>query len=350
MPDLHYVHCTRVIDSCAHIITWRLASGQKPGPKWLRFDSSLSGWVMTQADWPKEVVGRTGRVSERRRFISSGPGARESALAASRVVLDDDKWIVEEADDEDEETGLNIDPSFEEVPSGWLEPCRWNVSGFGRWTRRENTLILEARSWMKCVERLCKGIYGTKCRQLVGDNMCLVLTQCRWRSRLFALIVILRRAAAYILAGDMVIVSRWIMSARATHPADYRNSISHGTKLCTRPMNKHIPEPVLPEPADVMLQTKRNRELVPCQKETHCRRRCRTLRVDTRMMGTLKANRPSPKRALIARKRSERNHARLASLEKDMRRIQTQAASDATTENKTETVPRCQRTLSDEVA
>ena len=84
---------------------------------------------------------------------------------------------------------------------------------------------------MKCVERLCKGIYGTKCRQLVGDNMCLVLTQCRWRSRLFALIVILRRAAAYILAGDMVIVSRWIMSARATHPADYRNSISHGDQV-----------------------------------------------------------------------------------------------------------------------
>ena len=50
---------------------------------------------MTHADWPKEVVGRTGRVSERRRFISSGLGASESALAASRVVLDDDQWIVE---------------------------------------------------------------------------------------------------------------------------------------------------------------------------------------------------------------------------------------------------------------
>ena len=46
---------------------------------------------MTHADGPKEVVGRTGRVSERRRFLSSGPGARESPLAASRVVLDDDQ-------------------------------------------------------------------------------------------------------------------------------------------------------------------------------------------------------------------------------------------------------------------
>ena len=58
--------------------------------------------------------------------------------------------------------------------------------------------------------------------------------------------------------------------------------------------------------------------------------------LDTWTMCTLEANRPSPKQALIARERSERNHARLSCLEKDMRRIQTQeAASDATTENET---------------
>ena len=32
-------------------------------------------------------------------------------------------------DGEVEEIGFNVDPSFEEVPSGWLERCRWNVSG-----------------------------------------------------------------------------------------------------------------------------------------------------------------------------------------------------------------------------
>ena len=111
---------------------------------------------------------------------------------------------------------------------GLLEPCRWNVSGFGRWTRREDILVLEARAWMKCVDRSWKGIYGTKCRQLVhGDNMALVLTQCRWRSRLFALIVILRRAAAYILARDMVIVSRWIMSEMNTSDAPSRLQEQH---------------------------------------------------------------------------------------------------------------------------
>ena len=73
---------------------------------------------------------------------------------------------------------------------------------------------------MKCVERLCKSISGTKCRHFVlGDNVALVLTQCRWRSRLFAFIVMLRRAAAYILARDMVTVSRWIMSEMNTSDA-----------------------------------------------------------------------------------------------------------------------------------
>ena len=113
---------------------------------------------MPHADWPKDVVGRTGTVSGRGRFVSGGASDRESALAASRVVLDGDQWVVEEADDEDEETGFGIDPPFEEVPSGWLERCRWNVSGCGRWTRREDILVLEARAWMTCVERLCKGV------------------------------------------------------------------------------------------------------------------------------------------------------------------------------------------------
>ena len=38
VPDLRCAHCTRVSDSCAHSITLRLASGQKLGPNWLRFE------------------------------------------------------------------------------------------------------------------------------------------------------------------------------------------------------------------------------------------------------------------------------------------------------------------------
>ena len=105
----------------------------------------------------KDVVRRTGRASERRRFISGGPGARESALAGRRVVLDGDQWTVEGADDTDEGTCCHLDPSFEKVPFEWLERCWWNVSGCGRWNRREDIIILEARAWMNCVDCLCKG-------------------------------------------------------------------------------------------------------------------------------------------------------------------------------------------------
>ena len=62
---------------------------------------------------------------------------------------------------------------------------------------------------------------------VLGDNMALVLTQCRWRSRPFALIVILRRAGAYILARAMVIVSRWIMSETNTSDAPSRLQEQH---------------------------------------------------------------------------------------------------------------------------
>ena len=49
MPDLRCVHCTRVVVSCARIITLRLASGQKLGPNWLRhlLIFSQSEWTRT---------------------------------------------------------------------------------------------------------------------------------------------------------------------------------------------------------------------------------------------------------------------------------------------------------------
>ena len=53
--------------------------------------------------------------------------------------------------------------------------------------------------------------------------MALVLTQCR----LFQLFVIFRRAAAYILARDMVIVSRWTLSEMNTSDAPSRVQEQH---------------------------------------------------------------------------------------------------------------------------
>ena len=105
------------------------------------------------------------------------------------------------------------------------------------------------------------------------------------------------------------------------------------------------------EPANIVLQMKRTSELVPCQKETLWPPAWPYSTSGYRDDGYAGGKQALSKRALIAKERSERNHARLSSLEKDMRRIQTQEpASHATTENETETIPRRQRTLSDEAA
>ena len=55
----------------------------------------------------------------------------------------------------------------------------------------------------------------------------------------------------------------------------------------------------------------------------------------------------SQKRALVPKKRLERNRTRLSVLEKDIRQ---EVASDATTESETEVVPRRQNTLTDKAA
>ena len=308
-------------------------------------DSSLSNWEMTHADWPNEVVGRTGRVSERRRFISGGPGARESALAASRWFWTITNGLSRELTTKIRKLALLLILPFEEVPTGWLETCRWNVSGVGRWTRRENILVLEARAWMKW------SAYVKVSTEQNAANSFLVTTWLWCGLSVVGDRVSLHSSSSFaaqlptILARDMVIVSRWIISDAPS-----------------RLQEQHQPQVQVVHPTDEPAQSgaclaraceysasngTNQREFVLSQKETLCRRRCRTLRVDTGMMRTLEANRPSPERALIARERSERNHARLSSLEKDMRRIQAQeAASDATTQSETETIPRRQRDLS----
>ena len=96
--------CFRFVRACCHVATrlWDEAQAELVAVRgllifaqsdWTRAwktrvfstDSSHSG-EMTPAYWPELVVGRTGRMSERPRVISGGPGARESALAPSRVV------------------------------------------------------------------------------------------------------------------------------------------------------------------------------------------------------------------------------------------------------------------------
>ena len=141
--------------------------------------------------------------------------------------------------------------------------------------------------------------------------MALILTQCRWRSRLFALIVIFRRAAAYILARDMVIVSRWIMSEMNTSDAPSRlQGQKQQQDQDAHPNSEQAQSEACLAQACVNETYQGTRS---CQNTAQGKQRCRTLR-----------STPGPLRSGYRRRRS-----------------------DATTENDTEALPRRQWTLSD---
>ena len=127
----------------------------------------------------------------------------------------------------------------------------------------------------------------------------------------------------------------------------------------TRSVNKHSPKPVLPELASVVLPMKRTRVLAPCQDTAQSKQRCRTaddfrnndLTGCKQALSEADIDGQARPAKLATEERLKRSRARLFVWEKNMRRIQAQEApNDATTENETETVPRRQRTLSDEAA
>ena len=70
----------------------------------------------------------------------------------------------------------------------------------GRWRNPEDILLLEARACEKAVRRFVCGVFGADVRQLVLlDNMSLVLTLSRGRTRSFAVLVVIRKIFAYFL-------------------------------------------------------------------------------------------------------------------------------------------------------
>ena len=166
-------------------------------------DSSLSGWRMTNLDWPELVVGRTGRVSERRRYILGGPEAWESALAASRVISDDGRsrrgcwrrrwrgrfqhWLLLRG-------GL---PSVTRLLS--LERHRFRPLGY---RREQSHLAIQSLAEIRGTP-IARAFTALSAVSFFSGTTC----------------VILRRAAAYTLARDMMMVSRWIMSEMNTSDA-----------------------------------------------------------------------------------------------------------------------------------
>ena len=179
-------------------------------------DSSLTGYGICHAWWPRSQVQETGRNSERSRFRRVGPhSAREAALQAAGFVKKGAAWepagdrIVEQLG----EAGWCLDPSFPEVPAAGLRRELWTPKVWGKWRHPEKILILEARTILMSLKRILMTKYGCNMRQLLlSDNMSCVLSFERSRSRNFVMLKILREFGAYCLARNVAARVRWIPS------------------------------------------------------------------------------------------------------------------------------------------
>lgn len=179
-------------------------------------DSSLSGFGACKSIWPKELVASVGRVQERSRFRRIGShAARESALSAAGFHRVDGEWgpIDAPMSKRLEQAGWGIDSTFQEVPAGCLKGNLWTPVFWGRWNFKENIGVLEARAVLKSVQRLALTRYGHDLRHLhLCDNLGVVLSIERCRSKNLKLLKILRQIGAYLLCRGIHLAIRWIPS------------------------------------------------------------------------------------------------------------------------------------------
>ena len=179
-------------------------------------DSSLSGYGVCQAWWPKHEVAEVGRVLERTRFRRcAGHSARESALVAAGFELKDATWLRSCRSNLQllDEAGWELDRGFPEVPAAGLVRRLWSPTMWGRWTHKEGILTLEARTVLKTLRRIALTRYGHSIRQLLlCDNMSVVLSIERFRSKNFKLLIIIRKIAAYCFSRNIFLAIRWIPS------------------------------------------------------------------------------------------------------------------------------------------
>lgn len=179
-------------------------------------DASLTGFGVCQSRWPQEVVASTGRRLEKSRFRRvGGHSARESALTAAGFSYDGHAWgpVGEKTAKQLSDAGWAVDESFVEVPVGGLKRKLWSPKIWGRWKFKENIGILEARTVLKSIQRVCMTRFGHDVRHLhLCDNLGVVLSIERCRSKNFKLLSVIRRIAAFCIARNIQLAIRWVPS------------------------------------------------------------------------------------------------------------------------------------------
>ena len=173
-------------------------------------DASLGGYGGCKSWWPREVVSRVGRNIERSRFKRLG-----SHSASAGFQHDGQNWgpLTETSAKRLNEAGWGVDPGFEEVPSGALKRNLWSPVFWGAWKYKENIGVLEARTVLKSLKRICLTRYGHDIRHLhICDNLGVVLSIERFRSKNYKLLKIIRCIAAYCFCRNISFSIRWVPS------------------------------------------------------------------------------------------------------------------------------------------
>ena len=178
-------------------------------------DASLTGYGVCHAVWDRRQVADTGRVLERSRFKrSSGHSARESALHAAGFSFQKGKWEKTIGSiDSLKAAGWELQQDFPEVPSAGLRRELWQPKMWGIWKFHENILVLEARTVLLSLKRIALTTFGHDLRQLfLCDNMAVVLSFERCRSKNFKLLKVIREFSAVCMARNIQVAIRWIPS------------------------------------------------------------------------------------------------------------------------------------------
>ena len=202
-------------------------------------DSSTTGYGVSTAFWPQEVVGECGRVLERTRFKRvGGCDARESALTSAGFVRDSvtGAWVAGDIPSSDylSKSGWSLDKSFPEIPAQFLAKSLWAPKLWGKWEFDEGILTLEARALVKSLKRIAMSVFGHDVRQLMlVDNMSVCLAFDRSRARNFPLLVQIRRFASYCLARNIQCSVRWVPSELNNSDSPSRYYSDEPSKLLT---------------------------------------------------------------------------------------------------------------------
>ena len=136
---------------------------------------------------------------------------------------------------------------------------------------------LEARALVKSLRRVALSVFGSDIRQLLlADNMAVVLSFDRFKSRNYRLLKQIRVFTSYLLARNISATVRWIPSELNNSGEPSRLFAQEGSKLTlSRPLNGRAlmgpkREPILRPPLE--------RSRKPVRKEHRNRRQSRRKR------------------------------------------------------------------------